>query len=220
MRTLVIIPAFNAAKSLKALIEGIRISAPDADILVIDDGSTDETAEVADSLQVSLLRHPRNQGKGVALKSGFAYALERNYDFLVTIDADLQHDPAELPRLVSAATTGKEIVIGTRRRRKPMPLQRRLSNYLVSLLTSWIAGQKLPDAQCGYRLIPTAALRCVELKSGHYELEMELLIKAARSGFRVHSIPIDTLYTGSPSSIRPLADTIRFLLLLFRSLFW
>jgi glycosyltransferase involved in cell wall biosynthesis len=220
MRTLVIIPAFNAAKSLKALTEGIRISAPDTDLLVVDDGSTDETAEVANSLPVSLLRHPRNQGKGVALKSGFAYALERNYDFLVTIDADLQHDPAELPRFCNAALSGHELIIGARARSRPMPLQRRLSNYLVSLLTSWVAGQKLIDAQSGFRLIPISLLRCVELKSGHYELEMELLIKAARSGFRVHSIPIDTLYTGSPSSIRPLADTIRFLLLLFRSLFW
>ena len=220
MRTLVIIPAFNAAPSLRALVAGIQSSAPAAELLVVDDGSTDKTAGVAESLPVKLLRHPRNLGKGAALKSGFAYALERDYDLLITIDSDLQHDPAELPRLVRAAATGKEIVIGARRRCQPMPWQRRLSNYLVSLLTSWVAGQKLPDAQSGFRLIPTSLLRQLKLGSRHYELEMELLIKAARSGFRLRSIPIATLYTGSPSSIRPFTDTIRFLLLLFRSLFW
>lgn len=220
MKTLVVIPAFNAASTLRDLISGINAVLPTADFLVVDDGSTDDTTSLAESLGVECARLGKNLGKGAALRRGFEIAIEREYKRVITLDSDLQHDPAELPRFVVAAGESEKIIIGRRLLKPPMPWQRRLSNYLVSLMTSWAARQRIPDAQCGYRLIPVHVLNDIDLKSTHYESEMELLIKAGRAGYRTESIPIKTIYRDSRSSIRPFADTIRFLLLLIRSLFW
>ncbi|MFH2055510.1 MAG: glycosyltransferase family 2 protein [bacterium] len=220
MKTLIVIPALNAVATLAALIEGVRSALPDAEILIIDDGSTDGTASLAESLAVGCQRLGRNLGKGAALRQGFIRAVAQRYRRVLTLDADLQHDPVELPGFLAAAVDSKTVVIGRRLRRRPMPWQRQLSNFLVSLVTSWAAGQKLPDAQCGYRLLPVSLLRQIQLSANHYELEMELLIKAGRAGYRISSVPIQTIYSSSKSSIRPFLDTIRFLLLLVRSLFW
>ena len=220
MKTLVLIPAYNAADTIVPLIEAVRSQSVEADVLVVDDGSSDGTAELVEKQSVICLRQAQNQGKGAALRRGFGYAVEHEYKLVVTLDSDLQHDPAELPTLLAAVKESGGVVIGRRERRKPMPWQRRVSNYLVSQMTSWAAGQRLPDAQCGYRVLPVSMFRQIPLSSKHYEMEMELLIKAGRAGYKIDSIPIKTVYTGSQSSIRPSRDTIRFLLMLIRSLFW
>ncbi|MCK4857601.1 MAG: glycosyltransferase family 2 protein, partial [candidate division Zixibacteria bacterium] len=217
---LVIIPAFNAADSIAELIEKILQQPADLDIAVIDDGSTDNTGEIARGCAVTCLDHQRNRGKGAALCTGFAYALSNDYEAVITMDADLQHDPLEINRFLQAGGDAAAIIIGTRRRGGAMPRSRRISNLLVSFICSLLAATKLTDSQSGYRLIPTRVLKELPLDSLHYELELELLIKAARAGVPIREIPIETIYGQGRSFIRPFRDTIRFLKLALKSLFW
>ncbi len=219
-RIIVIIPAFNAAATLPALIETIKTDYPHLGVLVIDDGSTDGTGELVRCHGATLLMHERNRGKGAALRSGFDYALSENYDAVITIDADLQHDPGEMQLFLDAYTSEESILVGTRRLDSGMPWERKLSNTLSSFVTSVVSGERIADSQCGFRLIPTPVLRRLHLSGDHYELEPELLIRAARAGYHITSVPIRTIYNGSASAIHPLRDTLRFLQMLLRSLFW
>ncbi len=219
-RIIVIIPAFNAAATLPALIETVKTAYPHVAVLVIDDGSLDGTGELARCHGATLLTHERNRGKGAALRSGFEYALAEDYDTVITIDADLQHDPGEIQLFLDDYQGDGAILVGTRRLDSSMPWERKLSNTLSSFVASVVSGERIADSQCGFRLIPTEVLRRVRLSGDHYELEPELLIRAARAGYRIASVPIRTIYNGSASSIHPLRDTLRFLQMLLRSLFW
>lgn len=218
-----VVPAYNAARSLPALLVSLkRQIAPDC-IVVVDDGSRDETARIAESAGVTLLRHPLNRGKGAAMRTGFAPLLARpDIEAVFTIDADGQHDPAEIPRFIEAyRSRGADIVVGSRMaEHQTMPLHRRATNRLTSAVTSLLAGCSIDDTQSGYRLIRAALLRKLTLVTSRYEIESEILIKACRARAKVVSVPIRTIYGEEKSAINPLRDTLRFLLLVIRSLFW
>jgi glycosyltransferase involved in cell wall biosynthesis len=219
-RVLVTIPAYNAAGTLSELIAQIRRRHQTLDILVVDDGSTDDSGRVALSAGAAVLTQSENLGKGEALKRGFVYAVERNYDAIITLDADLQHDPAEIQCFLNAYSDDRTILVGIRRRDKSMPFARKVSNSLTSFVSSVFCGVRLLDSQSGYRLIPTAILRNITLSSSRFDLEPELLIKAARAGYDVRSVEISTIYHAGRSWINPPIDTIRFLIMLMKSLFW
>jgi glycosyltransferase involved in cell wall biosynthesis len=216
MRLLVLIPAFNVERSLAAVLREIRRAAPGADVLVVDDGSTDRTAAVASEEGARVLSHGANRGKGAALRSGFDVAIREEYEAVATIDGDGQHPPEWIPRFVRRAEeTGADLVVGSRRGdHERMPPLRRLSNRLTTWLASRAAGARLPDSQSGYRLIRTGVLRAVPLRTSHYETETELLVGAARKGFRIDSIPIPAIYADETSHISVWRDTGRFLKLL------
>jgi glycosyltransferase involved in cell wall biosynthesis len=219
-KCLAIIPAFNAAKSLSQLISQIKRWHPDFDLLVVDDGSTDESGIIAGSAGAIVLTHDYNRGKGEALKTGFAYAVAHDYDAVITLDADLQHDPAEIQCFLNAYSDDRTILVGIRRRDKTMPFARKVSNSLTSFVSSVFCGVRILDSQSGYRLIPATVLRNVTLSSSRFDLEPELLIKAARAGYDVKSVEISTIYNAGRSWINPPLDTIRFLIMLVKSLFW
>jgi glycosyltransferase involved in cell wall biosynthesis len=215
MRLLVLIPAYNVACSLPAVLNETRHAVPSAAILVVDDGSTDGTGAAAGG-ETRVLSHEKNRGKGAALRTGFDVALREGFDAVVTIDADGQHPPDRIPAFVARAEeTGAEIIVGSRHDdRGPMPLHRRFSNRLTTWLASRVAGRPLPDSQSGYRLIRTEVLRSVPLRTTHYETETELLIGAARRGFRIESVPIPARYGDETSHISIARDTLRFVRLL------
>lgn len=221
-KTLVIIPAYNASLTISELIEKIPEFIDKSDIVVIDDGSKDETFAIAQKAGVVVLKHEINKGKGEALKTGFKYALEKNFEAILTIDADLQHDPSSIVDFLKKTSENfNGIIIGTRDvHLKKMPLARWLSNSLTSLILSILSGQTIRDSQSGYRLISTQVLKKVKLKAKKYDLESEILVKAGRKGFKIEKIPIETIYHEGKSFINPFVDTGRFIKLMWRTLWW
>jgi glycosyltransferase involved in cell wall biosynthesis len=218
---LVIIPAYNAASTILGLIEKLSLHVEKDNMVLVDDGSSDQTAALAERVGVPILRHHHNLGKGVALKTGFGYAIDNGYAAVITIDADLQHDPRFIPDFITQSKISGDILIGTRKRDpRNMPFARRLSNHFTSLIISVLSGQSIRDSQCGYRWISVEVLKKIKLKSKRYDLEPELLIKTGRLGFRMKDVSISTIYTQGKSYINPLVDTGRFIRLMWKSLWW
>jgi glycosyltransferase involved in cell wall biosynthesis len=222
VKVALIVPAYNAASTLPRLLDTLGTVFDKGHVLVIDDGSTDGTSALCGAAGVTVVRHAHNAGKGAALRTGFQWALARGYEAVLTMDADGQHDPAEVPRFLSAADAGQaDILIGSRMHRPAgMPWQRRLSNRLTSCILSWRTGQRIRDSQSGYRLIRAQVLARVSLETSRFQTESELLIKAGLQGFRIDAIPVQSIYRASASAIQPFLDTWRFVVLVARSMTW
>jgi len=217
VRTLILVPAYRLEGTIGPVLEETKSAAPDRAILVVDDGSPDGTGREAAAVEgVRVARHETNRGKGAALRTGFAEAIRENFDAVLTMDGDGQHPPELIPRFEERLLDEKaDLVVGSRWESfEKMPYQRRLSNRLCTWAASKTAGTALPDTQSGYRLIRTEVLAAVPLRTSHYETETELLIGAARRGFRITSIPIPARYGDETSHIRVWRDTGRFLRLL------
>jgi glycosyltransferase involved in cell wall biosynthesis len=216
MRTCLIIPALNESQEIANLIQQARRFVPD--ILVIDDGSTDQTAQIAKSSGAEVLRNERNQGKGACLVKGYAYALAKGFDAVISMDGDGQHSPLDLPAFLKAAEEqGNALIIGNRMfNLKNMPFLRVITNRFMSSLLSLVTKQEIPDTQCGFRLVKRELLEKVNLVTSKFEMESEILIKASRRGFKIRSVPIKTIYGNQKSQINPFVDTFRFVRLLAR----
>ena len=212
----VIIPAYNESKAIGGVIKAAKRYIDD--VLVIDDGSRDNTPSIAKESGAFVLSFPKNKGKGEALKDGFRYAVVNNYDAVITMDADGQHLPSDLPKFINAARPTCVGIVAGNRMTDPhrMPLVRIATNFLMSSIISFFCRQRVPDTQCGFRLIKCDLLKKSRLISSKYEIESELLIKACRLGFKIESVPIKSVYTGQVSLINPVVDTWRFLVMLFR----
>lgn len=208
MKGLVLIPAFNEAERISDVIRRARQSFPAGDVLVIDDGSEDDTARVAKGAGAGVLRLERNRGKGFALREGFSVAISEGYDFVITLDADGQHPPERIPDLIKASE-GADIVIGSRKPFIGMPLANWLSNRTTTLAISLMTRTRIPDSQSGFRLIKTDVLRTVSLKTSRFQTESELLVKALWKGFRLAHVPIEVIYQGEKSHIRGWLDVPR-----------
>ncbi|MBI5804994.1 glycosyltransferase family 2 protein [candidate division TA06 bacterium] len=219
MKTAIIIPAYNAASTLNLLLARLLEFAPKHDIIIIDDGSSDGTAEAAKLSGVELIIHQHNRGKGAALRSGFELALNKGCEAVITIDADGQHDPKYIPALADTMDTGHwDIVVGSRRNEfGRMSFARYLSNSITTTVVSILAGTRITDSQSGYRIIRTSVLKNVKLKASRYQMESELLIKAARQGFKIGSVDITNI-PGSTSHISHLKDTLRFVKMAMQAL--
>jgi len=212
-RTVILIPAFNASATLPKLLHVLLAHPAEPGVLVVDDGSTDGTAEIAARAGVEVLVLSRNGGKGNALSRGFEALRNRpGLDAVVTMDADLQHDPYDLDLfLQERKNRGANLVLGFRKRwGSPMPLERKLSNTITSWMVSSRIGEKVPDSQCGYRLIGVEVLKTLNIESDGYEAETEVLIKAARHSFTFASIMIRTRYDGEQSHMTYWQTTKRF----------
>ena len=211
MKTCVIIPTYNEARAIAGLVREIRQQG--LDILVIDDGSSDNTAQLAQDSGAIVSRNPTNQGKGASLIKGFNYALDKGYEAVITMDGDGQHVVEDIPYFIRLAKySDSAIFIGNRMQRiKNIPLLRLVTNKFMSWFLSRLAKQKIPDTQCGFRLIKQEALRRMRLTTRKYETESEILLKSSRLGFKIESVPIRTVYKGEKSQINTFIDTIRFI---------
>ncbi|MBI4541527.1 MAG: glycosyltransferase family 2 protein [Gemmatimonadetes bacterium] len=207
----VVIPAYRAASTLGDVLERARRAAPGAAVLVVDDGSDDATAAVGRAGGAAVIRHPANFGKGRALATGLAAAKSRGARQVVTMDADGQHPPEAIPRLLAPVLAGSaDLVVGARRRDPgAMPLGRRVTNWLSSALVSRALGAAVPDSQSGFRAMSGAVARSIRPKGLRYEYETEFLFLAAAQGFRVAAVEIPTVYLGAGSHFRAGADTVR-----------
>jgi glycosyltransferase involved in cell wall biosynthesis len=218
MNICVVIPTYNESKAISGVVSAIKNLG--LQVVVIDDGSLDATAVLAAKEGAVVLRNLVNQGKGACLIKGFNYALENKFDCVITMDGDGQHLPEDLSGFIRKADDpSADIIVGNRMfDTKDMPFVRILTNKFMSWLISLICRQKIPDTQCGYRLIKRIVLEKVELKTVKFEAESEILVKASRMGFKISSVPIKTVYGGQKSQINPLIDTLRFLRFLIKGL--
>lgn len=216
MKTCVLIPAHNESKEIAGILKDIRKYIPD--VIVVDDGSSDNTAEIARENGAIVISDKQNMGKGAALAKGFSYALKNNYDAVIAMDGDGQHLSEDIPGFLSRASSSpNSVFIGNRMpESKSMPWIRRVTNITMSWAISRIARQSIPDTQCGFRLFKNDFLAKTEFSSLRFEADSEMLIKAARKGFKIESVPIKTVYRDEKSHINPFVDTLRFIRLLIR----
>lgn len=223
MTTGVLIPCYNEALSVGNVIKNALLYV--RDVIVVDDGSSDGTGEAAESAGAIVLRHQVNKGKGESLRTGFGYIKEnKNWDSVIIMDGDGQHDPGDLPRFIETAQKENAgIVIGDRMTglgpKGAMPFIRWLTNKTTSYIISKLIGQKIPDSQCGYRLIKTDVLKDLELKTSRFDTESEILIKSAKRGYKIISLPIKIIYRNEVSYINPVRDTLRFIKLIYAGIF-
>ena len=208
MRVAALIPAYQAAAHLGEVIDRLRALAAPPDVLVVNDGSHDDTGTIAERHGARVLSFPVNRGKGHALLAGFE-ALRDAYDGVVTLDADGQHVPERFPEFVAAAERGADLVLGARERSPEMPASRRFANAFSSGWCSWLAGQRVSDSQCGYRLYGREVLKRTPLTAGRYEFETEIVVRAARLGFRLGEVTVPTVYGEEKSQIRAFRDVPR-----------
>ncbi len=211
MRTCILIPTYQGERSLPGLFAKMPESISVEDILVVDDGSVDRTSDVCSDCGIKVIRHETNLGKGAALKTGFAYALENGYDAVVTIPAPPHPPPALNPGVIAELESGADVVVGNRVRDTTMPIERRLSNFLSSFWISVLAGRKFPDSQCGFRAVKRWILEKAHLHFNRYQTESELLIESARIGAKISFVSIPTIYNGDRSYFHPITDTARFI---------
>lgn len=216
----IIIPAYEAEKTLSELLVRIERCCP-LKIVVVDDGSTDHTSKIARDAGVHVIRHPINKGKGEALRTGFRYVQEFNTDFVVTLDADLQHPPEAIPGLLVRHTeNSRAFILGERERDKNMPVHRRWSNSITSFLVSIRSGKKIPDVQCGFRLIPGTYIQYLLTGNKGFVFEAEMVIRLSDKRVPIEFYPIPTIYMKEGhSSIAHVRDTLHFITMYTRSLF-
>lgn len=209
MRVAIVIPAYQAAATIGDVVSRARTVLPGAQVILIDDGSTDGTGEEGRGKGAKVLTHPRNRGKGIALRNGIARACMEGAEVIVTLDADGQHPPSEIPRLLQPIRDrAADLVLGARARSGPMPVSRRFTNWLSASLASRIGGQTVTDAQTGFRAFTRAVAEQVQPAGDRYEFEANFLLEALRAGYRVASVEVPTIY-GAPSHFRHFGDTWR-----------
>ena len=218
----VLIPAYNAEMTISALLTQLSaLSQPPENIIIVDDGSQDQTAQICENHNVLLIRNIENQGKGYVLKIGFkAFLKNGSADYLLCMDADLQHPVSSISDFLRITEEkNSRFVVGVRMNRlKSMPIHRVLSNLLTSQIISWFTGQEIKDSQCGFRLVHKEVLENIKLSEKGYQLESEMLLESARKGFIIDCVPIPTIYNDEKSYIGHFSDTYRFIRLIFREL--
>ncbi len=190
---------------------------------MVDDGSTDDTGERAISAGATVIRHDANRGKGEALKTGFRYLSARGFDAVLTLDADGQHDPDDIPALLERFAKGDVgIVIGTRMAdRERIPRYRLIPNLVGNFFLSRASGRPMEDSQCGMRVYATRVLNKITIQSSRFDTEAEILIRAGRLGYSFAFVPISTIYRrDGHSNFIPVKDTYLISLVYLKSLFW
>lgn len=215
-RGCVVVPAYREAGRIGAVVRAIRTYL--ADVIVVDDGSPDDTGREAEAAGAVVIRHTVNQGKGAALATAFREAGRRGFDFVITLDGDGQHAPGDIPGFVREyRASGTPVLVGNRMGDvRSMPLVRWLTNRFMSWLLSREMGQRVPDTQCGYRLYQLAAISGATIQSARFAAESEILMDLSHKGMVIGSVPVVTLYGTEKSKIHPLRDTVRFFSMLHR----
>lgn len=204
------IPAYNAAPCVGDVVR--RTLAQIGEVVVVDDGSADETASRAREAGAEVLAHDFNRGKGAALRTAFAYLADRNFDAVLTLDADGQHLPEEIPRLEQAWREGADLVLGTRDHLfDEMVWLRRASNTVSSGLISFAAGVRLADIQTGFRIYSRYLLEATGFPENRFEAESAVVVRAARRGFKIATVSVELGFADgrSTSHYRPVIDSLR-----------
>ena len=210
-----LIPAYNEVERIAAVVTNTR---PHLPVLVVDDGSSDDTFQQAEAGGATVLKQTPNQGKGAALRAGFQWAVKQGYQAVITLDADGQHDPAEIPHFLQAyAAHQSDLIIGQRDFSR-MPPVRRLANWLGTQSYSWAIGQYVPDNQSGYRLLSRRMIEAIlESREQGFEFEVEMITTCVRKGYRLDWVPISTIYAGETSHINPVKHMQNFIRIIWQT---
>jgi len=205
----VVIPCLNEAATIHNLVSRVQPFLPH--ILVIDDGSSDDTTAIARRAGTQTLRHDKPQGKGAALLHGWTVARQQGFPWTMAMDGDGQHAPEDLPAFLRCAEqTGARLVVGNRMANPVgMPWLRRQVNRWMSRQLSRLAGCDLPDTQNGFRLMHLDSWASLAIAAGHFEIESEILYRFAQAGHPIHFVPVQVIYERERSKIHPLRDTLR-----------
>jgi glycosyltransferase involved in cell wall biosynthesis len=218
-----VIPAYNAAGTIGECVQRTRCHL--SRVVVVDDGSRDGTARLAEEHGALVVRIAENRGKGWALRCGFQKLLDQPWEGVITLDGDLQHDPDDIQAIIAAFDlTGADLVVGSRMARtEDMPRVRYYTNRVGVFCISWAAGQPIEDSQSGFRLYSRRLIESLSLRTTRYDTETEITIKAGLKGMRIVSAPIKTIYhegSATVSHYRPFTDTFLISMVFLKSLFW
>lgn len=219
----VVIPAFNNEATVSHV---VRKAKHEVDhVMVFDDGSTDNTAVMAEKAGAYVIRLSKNTGKGNVLRVAFRYALKNHFDAIITLDADLQHDPSEIPKFINYyAKHHPKIIIGNRLLGKNMiPRIRYGPNKIGTILFSWLIHQTVEDSQCGFRLYNHHVMENIRILNPGFEAETDILLRAGKRGYKIGFVPIKPIYFANRkhrSYYRPITDTFRISIIFLMNLFW
>ncbi|PYK76648.1 MAG: hypothetical protein DME39_00420 [Verrucomicrobia bacterium] len=213
-QTVAVIPAYHDEKHIGDI---VRRTGQQLDhVLVIDDGSNDGTAQRARDAGAEVIVHNQNRGKGEAIKTGLRHCLAQEVTWLILLDSDGQHLPEEIESAAASATRAAFFIGNRMNDVARMPFVRRLVNRYMSRRISRVCRQKIPDTQCGFRMLDRQLIPEL-LGGGHrFDYDTEVLIIASRKGYRIESVPITTVYSDQVSKIHPVRDAIRFFKLMWR----
>jgi len=210
----IILPAKNEAKSLEKLLANISAQYPDAEIIVVNDGSSDNTATIAEAAGARVITHPYSMGNGAAIKTG---ARAAKGEILVFMDADGQHSPEEIPRLIKTLDKGFDMVVGARSMSGQASVGRLAANTLYNKLASWMVGQKIHDLTSGFRAVNANKFReFLHLLPNGFSYPTTITMSFFRAGYSVAYLPIDVQKREGKSHINIVKDGIRFLLIIFK----
>lgn len=208
-RCAAVIPCLNEASAIADVVSGVRRFVPS--VFVIDDGSQDNTSALAKEAGAEVLQHGTPRGKGMALQTGWQYARERGFDWALGLDGDGQHSPEDIPSFLDAAgRAGVELIVGNRMENpKSMPWLRRIVNRWMSKRISTLAGMRLPDSQCGFRLMNLDTWSKLRVTAKCFEIESDVLLAFALRGLPIEFVPVQVIYKTEQSKINPVPDTVR-----------
>jgi glycosyltransferase involved in cell wall biosynthesis len=222
MKICAVIPALNNETTISKVVEKTRREIDH--VVVVNDGSTDETERLANNAGAHVIRVSKNRGKGNALRIGFRYALANDFDAVITLDADLQHDPSEIPKFIKHHATNKsKIVIGDRLlSRRKIPRIRYGPNIIGKYTFSWLIDQPVKDSQCGFRLYDREVMENIHILNDGFEAEADILLRAGKRGYKIGFVPIKAIYFSNHqhrSHYRPIKDTFRISIIFLKNLF-
>jgi glycosyltransferase involved in cell wall biosynthesis len=206
---LAVIPCLNEEKAIGNVVQAVRRYLPT--VLVVDDGSSDNTAKNVLDAGAVLLQHERNLGKGAAIRGGLNWAQQKGFRWALMMDGDGQHSSDDIPAFFSAALESSAVlIVGNRMHQSQnMPVLRRWVNRWMSQRLSKAAKQDLPDSQCGFRLMNLDAWKKISVSTSRFEIESEILLQFVRAGLPIRFVPIRVIYKDEKSKIHPLQDTLR-----------
>jgi len=192
MKIFAVIPAHNESRHISRVVKETKKYVDE--VIVVDDGSRDDTFELAEKSKATALKHIVNLGKGASLKTGCDYAVQNNADLMVVIDGDGQHDPREIPNFVKALKT-HDVVLAYRQRSRKMPAVLRFGNNFINETIKFLYGVKIRDSQCGYRAFTKKAYRKLRWRAADYSMESEMIAKIGKHNLTYVELPIETIYS-------------------------
>ncbi|MDP8213194.1 MAG: glycosyltransferase family 2 protein [Candidatus Zapsychrus exili] len=219
MKVCILIPVFNESKTIGQVVDGLKKK--NHDVFVVDDGSTDNSGDIAKNNGAFVIRNENKSGKGYSIRRGFNRIVSEKYDGVIILDGDGQHNVNDVDKFLDKVNGNKDIIVVGNRMNdsRDMPFIRYLTNKFMSALISSVCKQTIPDTQCGYRYVGCDVLDKISLSCDEFEFETEILIKAAKKYTKISSVVIETIYRNEVSKINPFKDTIRFIIYFLKEIF-
>ena len=203
-------PAYNEGKYIGSMV--LKTMQYVDEVIIVDDGSTDDTSEIARLAGATVVRHDVNMGYGAAIQRILAEARKRNPEVLVLLDADTQHNPGEIPEIIKPVYNGYDLVIGSRKQQVGhIPRYRRIGQSIILFFTRFLSKDNLSDSECGFRVFSRKAIAVLDLKETGMAVSAETIAEASSKGLKVTEVPVNVTYTKDSSTLNPVAHGLEVL---------